>query len=130
MVGRAANGCLVATRRLFDNPRLLSQHLWSNLALPSLLVWTRYLNAGGPNPEASYARSENASPDAFWFAMALVVFLGCSTLKQTRSDVGPFPAESDGRVEGWMQCVFIMYHYYRARFLYNEVRVSCLAMFG
>jgi len=25
--------------------------------------------------------------------------------------------------KGWMQWVFIMYHYYRARYVYNEIRV-------
>jgi hypothetical protein len=61
--------------------------------------------------------------------MIVTVLCGCLTLKQDDADAGAplLGRNQTDEWKGWMQCVFIMYHYYRARFVYNEVRVlvSC-----
>ncbi|CAD7967689.1 unnamed protein product [Amoebophrya sp. A25] len=88
----------------------------------------------GNNWPQSYPRNENANPRMFWASVCVCLILGASTFtkrrgpsgggsKSTARTVTPLCREQTEEWKGWMQWMFIFYHYYRARYIYNEIRV-------
>ncbi|CAD7963333.1 unnamed protein product [Amoebophrya sp. A25] len=87
----------------------------------------------GNNWPQSYPRNENTSPRMFWASTCVCLILGAGTFTKRRGLSGgsksairailPLCREQTEEWKGWMQWIFIFYHYYRARYIYNEVRV-------
>ena len=88
----------------------------------ALLSWTYVLN----NWTNSFPRNENANPDMFWTVVCLTGIVAGLTLKTSEKDEMCSRHQTD-EWKGFMQIVFLLYHYYRATFVYNEIRVfvSC-----
>ena len=76
---------------------------------------------------SSFPRSENQNKDLFWSAIVCTVLVACTTITCTEKDSGILNRNQTNEWKGWMQLVFLLYHYYRATWVYNEVRVlvSC-----
>lgn len=84
----------------------------------------------GNNWPQSYPRNDNHDPKMFWIMNAALGVAAVATLKHEPS-TNPANANkvtllSRAQTEewkGWMQWAFIMYHYYRVFYVYNEIRV-------
>ena len=83
----------------------------------------------------SFPRNDNVNTYAF-FGVVLVILIGSVATITVVSGFDkpnkpgaavktpPFLGrEQTEEWKGWMQILFIAYHYYRARFIYNEIRV-------
>jgi hypothetical protein len=75
----------------------------------------------------SYPRNDNHNPHMFWI---MNICLGIAALFTFQHDVNGsargvqlLSRNQTEEWKGWMQFAFIMYHYYRAYFVYNEIRV-------
>ena len=88
------------------------------ISLCTLLLYSKILNEW---PE-SYDRKLNQNKSLFWscvFAMVLVALLTIRRVKKT----GILNREQTDEWKGWMQIIFLLYHYYRGTWIYNEIRV-------
>ncbi|CAB9528157.1 REDUCED WALL ACETYLATION [Seminavis robusta] len=77
------------------------------------------------NWPVSYPREDNHSEPMFWF---MVLLMGGATAYTLKHKPGTRGVQLLSRAQteewkGWMQFIFIMYHYYRNRTIYNEIRV-------
>jgi len=87
-----------------------------------ILLWTWRLN----HWPTSFPRNENQNMDLFLaVGLCMVVVTACSISPVTRP--GLLNRHQTNEWKGWMQLIFLLYHYYRATWVYNEVRVfvSC-----
>lgn len=79
------------------------------------------------NWPVSYPREENHKEGLFWCLIAGLVVAAVCTMKHepdsTNRGVQLLSRDQTEEWKGWMQFVFIMYHYYRNRSIYNEIRV-------
>ena len=86
---------------------------------------------GNTWPE-SYPRNENHNPTMFWIMNAALGVAAFATLKHDANGssrgVQLLSRSQTEEWKGWMQFAFIMYHYYRAYFVYNEIRVFVSAV--
>lgn len=80
----------------------------------------------------SYPRNDNHNPHMFWI---MNICLGIAALVTFQHDVNGsargvqlLSRNQTEEWKGWMQFAFIMYHYYRAYFVYNEIRVFVSAV--
>jgi hypothetical protein len=80
----------------------------------------------------SYPRNDNHNPHMFWI---MNICLGIAALFTFQHDVNGsargvqlLSRNQTEEWKGWMQFAFIMYHYYRAYFVYNEIRVFVSAV--
>jgi len=73
----------------------------------------------------SYQRNENHDPRMFWIMIGALTVAGLLSLKHKSSTRGVqlLSREQTEEWKGWMQFAFIMYHYYRVYYVYNEIRV-------
>ena len=90
--------------------------------LPLILVVSHVLN----HWPSSFPRNENQNPDLFWSGMIITVLAALTTLKKSEKDQ-VLSRDQTNEWKGFMQIAFILYHYYRATYVYNEIRVfvSC-----
>ena len=107
-----------------------SKHMLCSIVLwLFVMLWAWKLNTGWPAPELSFPREENASPEHFWSFVGMAFIICMVTLKRDPKDKSGQYINRNQTEEwkGWMQLMFLMYHYYRARYVYNEIRVfvSC-----
>ena len=86
----------------------------------------------GNNWPQSYPRNDNHNPTMFW---VMNICLGIAALLSFKHDengsargVQLLSRNQTEEWKGWMQYAFIMYHYYRAYFAYNEIRVFVSAV--
>mmetsp|Transcript_65768 Transcript_65768/g.77307 ORF Transcript_65768/g.77307 Transcript_65768/m.77307 type:complete len:488 (-) Transcript_65768:201-1664(-) len=79
----------------------------------------------GDNWKESYPRNDNHNPQMFWImnACLLVVALASWRHKPNPRGVVLLSRAQTEEWKGWMQWAFIMYHYYRVFYVYNEIRV-------
>jgi len=78
----------------------------------------------GNNWPNSYPRNDNHDPKMFWAMNAALLVAALFTLKHEPSDrITMLSRHQTEEWKGWMQWAFILYHYYRAYFAYNEIRV-------
>mmetsp|Transcript_44804 Transcript_44804/g.66479 ORF Transcript_44804/g.66479 Transcript_44804/m.66479 type:complete len:448 (-) Transcript_44804:62-1405(-) len=81
----------------------------------------------GNNWPQSYHRNENHDPTMFWVMNLALVIAGLVTLKHDANassrGVQLLSRPQTEEWKGWMQWAFIMYHYYRVYYVYNEIRV-------
>jgi hypothetical protein len=93
----------------------------------AIILLVAYVGNNWPN---SYPRNDNVNPTAFWIMNAILAVAGLLTLRHEPSNnpnhAGKVTLLNRAQTEEWkgmMQWAFIMYHYYRAFFAYNEIRV-------
>jgi len=94
------------------------RYLESCLGIFVVLIWQNILNMW---PD-SYERQLNQNKDLFWscvFAMVLVTLLTIRPVKKATI----LNREQTDEWKGWMQIMFLLYHYYRGTWIYNEIRV-------
>lgn len=78
----------------------------------------------GNNWPRSYPRNDNHSPQLFWAMNGALFVAAMMSLKHEPSDrITVLSRYQTEEWKGWMQWAFILYHYYRAYFAYNEIRV-------
>ena len=78
----------------------------------------------GNNWPNSYPRNDNHDPKMFWAMNGALLVAALLTLKHEPSDrITMLSRHQTEEWKGWMQWAFILYHYYRAYFAYNEIRV-------
>lgn len=78
------------------------------------------------NWPVSYPREQNHNEFLFWVMTIAVMGGSAYTTLQHKPNKRGVQLLSRAQTEewkGWMQFVFIMYHYYRNRTIYNEIRV-------
>jgi len=82
----------------------------------------------------SYQRNQNADPLLFWTSCVGCLVGALATIVAKKERPHPKTGEIRRKIvflcreqteewKGWMQWAFIFYHYYRARYVYNEIRV-------
>lgn len=81
----------------------------------------------GNNWPVSYPRNDNHDPTMFWVMNAGLFIAFLATLKHDKKasirGVQLLSRPQTEEWKGWMQWAFIMYHYYRVYYVYNEIRV-------
>ena len=79
----------------------------------------------GNNWPVSYPRNDNHNPTMFWVmnAILLTAALASMKLEPTTRNIQLLSRAQTEEWKGWMQFAFIMYHYYRVFYVYNEIRV-------
>jgi len=67
------------------------------------------------------------SRDVFWFITLVYIGVALATVKANPKDTSLLNREQTEEWKGWMQFLFLMYHYFHASEVYNAVRVfiSC-----
>jgi N-acetylneuraminate 9-O-acetyltransferase len=75
----------------------------------------------------SYPRNDNHDPSMFWVLNVALLIAAVLTLKHdpngSSRGVQLLSRPQTEEWKGWMQWAFIMYHYYRVYYVYNEIRV-------
>lgn len=75
----------------------------------------------------TYPRNDNHDPRMFWVMNGALLLAGFATLKHDPNaasrGVQLLSRPQTEEFKGWMQWAFIMYHYYRVYYVYNEIRV-------
>jgi len=79
----------------------------------------------GNNWHDSYPRNDNHDPSMFWAMNAGLLIVSLAMMKREESTRGVqlLSRPQTEEWKGWMQWAFIMYHYYRVYYVYNEIRV-------
>jgi len=81
----------------------------------------------GNNWPVSYPRNDNHDPTMFWAMNAALFVASIATLKHDKNassrGVQLLSRPQTEEWKGWMQWAFIMYHYYRVYYVYNEIRL-------
>jgi N-acetylneuraminate 9-O-acetyltransferase len=81
----------------------------------------------GNNWPVSYPRNDNHDPSMFWVMNGALFVAMLATLKHdpnaSSRGVQLLSRPQNEEWKGWMQWAFIMYHYYRVYYVYNEIRV-------
>lgn len=81
----------------------------------------------GNNWPTTYPRNDNHDPKMFWVMNAALLVATILTLKHNKDassrGVQLLSRPQTEEWKGWMQWAFIMYHYYRVYYVYNEIRV-------
>lgn len=75
----------------------------------------------------TYPRNDNHDPRMFWVMNGALLVASIVTLKHDKEGsargVQLLSRPQTEEWKGWMQWAFIMYHYYRVYYVYNEIRV-------
>lgn len=92
------------------------------LLFGSILLYTKILNEW----QDSFDRKQNQNLDLFTSCVLLTCMTAGMTLKKTEKPA-VLGREQTNEWKGWMQIMFLLYHYYRGTWIYNEIRVfvSC-----
>jgi len=81
----------------------------------------------GNNWPVSYPRNDNHDPTMFWVMNGGLFIAFLATLKHDKEassrGVQLLSRPQTEEWKGWMQWAFIMYHYYRVYYVYNEIRL-------
>ena len=77
--------------------------------------------------KTTYPRNDNHDPRMFWVMNASLLVASVVTLKHdpkaSSRGVQLLSRPQTEEWKGWMQWAFIMYHYYRVYYVYNEIRL-------
>eukprot|EP00435_Cladocopium_sp_Y103_P020417 s890_g5.t1 len=65
-------------------------------------------------------------PKFFWGLWAVIVIVACFTIRKTEES-NPLSREQTDEWKGWMQIMFLMYHYFEEKEVYNAIRVYIAA---
>lgn len=85
------------------------------------IVLVAYLGNQWPH---SYPRNDNHKPYMLWCWMAVLFVLSVYTLQhRSSSNLQLLNRPQTEEWKGWMQSMFILYHYYRVYSVYNWIRV-------
>lgn len=81
----------------------------------------------GNNWSSTYPRNDNHDPRMFWVMNGALAVAALVTLKHDpkAADRGVqlLSRPQTEEFKGWMQWAFVMYHYYRVFYVYNEIRL-------
>jgi len=80
----------------------------------------------GNNWPKSYPRNDNHDPRMFAIMLGALAVASLATMRRVEkvpSRVTILSRFQNEEWKGWMQCAFILYHYYRVYGVYNEIRV-------
>mmetsp|Transcript_19743 Transcript_19743/g.40039 ORF Transcript_19743/g.40039 Transcript_19743/m.40039 type:complete len:440 (-) Transcript_19743:395-1714(-) len=78
----------------------------------------------GNNWPKSYPRNDNHDPKMFWVICAIFLVAALATIQHEKKErVALLSRAQTEEWKGWMQLAFILYHYYRVYYVYNEIRV-------
>mmetsp|Transcript_4981 Transcript_4981/g.9501 ORF Transcript_4981/g.9501 Transcript_4981/m.9501 type:complete len:661 (-) Transcript_4981:124-2106(-) len=71
--------------------------------------------------------TKSYSRDIFWFITLIYMGFAFTTMKANPKDTSLLNREQTEEWKGWMQFLFLMYHYFHASEVYNSIRVfiSC-----
>lgn len=88
----------------------------------ALVLLVAYIGNNWPN---TYPRNDNHNPTMFWImnAFLAVATIATWTRKENPSRITFLSRPQTEEWKGWMQWAFILYHYYRVYYVYNEIRV-------
>jgi len=90
----------------------------------TIILLIAFIGNNWPN---SYPRNDNHDPKVFWIMNAALGVAALATMRhEPSSQQNKVTLLSRAQTEewkGWMQWAFIMYHYYRVYYVYNEIRV-------
>lgn len=88
----------------------------------SLVLLFAYI---GNNWTKTYPRNDNHNPNMFWVMNGLLTVAAIATWKRKDNTRGVqfLSRPQTEEWKGWMQWAFILYHYYRVFYVYNEIRV-------
>ena len=112
--------CLLGDRRALIASRDTLRS-WTELGCVLALFWLADRSAAVPEAEKHYDR------DLFWAIFAALGAYGWfTTTKECRSNV-PLNREQTEEWKGWMQVLFLLYHYFKAAEIYNAIRVFIAA---
>lgn len=94
---------------------------WAQLQMVVVLL-IAYIGNKWPN---SYPRNDNHKPAMFWVMMGGLLVATLASLKHepTTRNIQLLSRAQTEEWKGWMQWAFVMYHYYRVYYVYNEIRV-------
>jgi len=70
------------------------------------------------------------SPTRFWALNAVILAIGLCTLRSTGNDgvpVKPLQRDQTEEWKGWMQIMFVLYHYFAEAEIYNAIRLYIAA---
>jgi len=90
----------------------------------AIILLLAYIGNAWPH---AYPRNDNHNMIMFWVMNAALLLAAAATLKHdvntSSRGVQLLSRSQTEEWKGWMQWAFIMYHYYRAYSVYNEIRV-------
>lgn len=112
--------CLLGDRRALIASRD-TLRAWTELGCVLALFWIADRSGAVPDAEKHYDR------DLFWAIFgALGAYGWFTTAKECRSNA-PLNREQTEEWKGWMQVLFLLYHYFKASEIYNAIRVFIAA---
>ena len=112
--------CLLGDRRALIASRD-TLRAWTELGCVLALFWIADRSGAVPDAEKHYDR------DLFWAIFgALGAYGWFPTAKECRSNA-PLNREQTEEWKGWMQVLFLLYHYFKASEIYNAIRVFIAA---
>jgi hypothetical protein len=94
------------------------RYLEYGLGIFVVLIWSNILN----NWPESYERKLNQNKDLFWSCVFIMILVALLTARPVKKP-GILNREQTDEWKGWMQIMFLLYHYYRGTWIYNEIRV-------
>eukprot|EP00929_Paragymnodinium_shiwhaense_P121800 TRINITY_DN9417_c0_g1_i1.p1 TRINITY_DN9417_c0_g1~~TRINITY_DN9417_c0_g1_i1.p1 ORF type:complete len:587 (+),score=105.46 TRINITY_DN9417_c0_g1_i1:111-1871(+) len=65
-------------------------------------------------------------PKQFWAVCGLLLLIGLASLRKVK-DVRLLPREQTDEWKGWMQFMFVLYHYFAEKEVYNAIRIFIAA---
>lgn len=94
---------------------------WAQLQMVVILL-IAYIGDRWPR---SYPRNDNHNPNMFWVMNLALLTAALISMKHepTTRNVQLLSRAQTEEWKGWMQWAFVMYHYYRVYYVYNEIRV-------
>ena len=111
--------CLLGDRRALASRDTL--RAWTELGCVLALFWIADRSGAVPDAEKHY------DEDLFWAIFgALGAYGWFTTAKECRSNA-PLNREQTEEWKGWMQVLFLLYHYFKASEIYNAIRVFIAA---
>ena len=82
-------------------------------------VWTDGRSGSGP---------KQVSPTRFWCVNLLILLVGSATLRDSGpSATKPLQRDQTEEWKGWMQIMFVLYHYFAEAEIYNAIRLYIAA---
>lgn len=83
-----------------------------------VLLYSKFLNEW----PKSHDRKLNQNKDLFLSCVFIMFLVGLLTIRPVKKP-GILNREQTDEWKGWMQIMFLLYHYYRGTWIYNEIRV-------
>jgi len=114
-------GCDLFKCLRLDVPSLLGNrtYIWAVAEFGTLMMWFFVADRTALLPEGTKAYSR----DVFFFVYSLLVIYSFSTFTKVWKTPVLLNRFQTEEWKGWMQVLFLLYHYFEAREMYNAIRV-------